>query len=212
MRLAQLARELKITTADATEYLAKKASIEVDGPNMKLEEESIQLLRDRYEKKPKTEDVASEDGDQKVEETEIEVITVSEEKKEEDTQDSPEAENQEPDDIAVDMDAELVSADKVSLAGLKIVDKIDLPEPPPSAPIEIDGVMYTKEELDAKRKAEREEKVKKRESRRAAQAKKKDFQRADYNEDFSQEKKKLKEEKDRERQKEKNEEKERKEH
>lgn len=51
--------------------------------------------------------------------------------------------------------AELVRTEHIVLEGPKVVGKIDLPPPPPVKMIEVDGVMYTKEELDKQKREKR---------------------------------------------------------
>ena len=148
MRLAQLARQLNEKTFTVREKLSEKFEIDFEkGPDTKLNDEHVEYIKDLLEPKPtapvqideskasdsviieeEKEDVVSEEqivvNDPIVElippliepviQSVGEVIGETKEIVDENT-------NKE--------DAELIKAPKIKLEGLKIIDKIDLPEP-----------------------------------------------------------------------------------
>ncbi len=146
MRLAQLARQLNEKTFTVREKLSEKFEIDFEkGPNTKLSDEHVAYIKELLEPKPTAPAQIEEVIDNEIIKEEIEDV-VSEEKSvvnEPVAEPSPPldepviqsvgeviGENKETiDEIPNQEDAELIKAPKVKLEGIKIIDKIDLPEP-----------------------------------------------------------------------------------
>jgi len=164
MRLGQLARKIKKTTAETGELISLEFNINLENnPNVKLLDEHTRFALEKFVLKKTEIPLAPKDN------PEIDVIPndVAEENPEislvlddslpaEDTIDEDEISENSKNKI------ETIRAKTIKLKGFTVVDKIDLPEPPQKEMIEIDGVMYDKEELKKQRIAERKMREEKR--------------------------------------------------
>jgi len=128
MRLGQLARKLALRPADIVDFLAEKNIRIADGTNARLENDHVKLIMKRFvpgwTETPEAEPV--------VEEEVILKESVPEELNSEELEteelDAPAANSvQEP--IQAEETIEVIRAPKIELSGLKVVGKIDLPEP-----------------------------------------------------------------------------------
>lgn len=174
MRLAQLARKLKVKPMDVQAFLqAQPGQTAGEGPNQKLDEEQIALIIGQYgplepevpeapaaetaeeatptASAPEPEPVAAPEPQEPAiaEETGTETETVAA-AEEESTH--PEPANEEEPVAEEDGSTEVIKAPKTTLEGIKLVGKIDLPEPPPPQQIEVDGVMMDKETYAERKK------------------------------------------------------------
>lgn len=144
MRLAQLARKIGITQGEIVEVLTKSGFHTQENGNTKLGEEEIDHLYAHYKIDTKT-DSDSEDN------VEIELDSTSSEEEEEgleqtaDIEDIPDPlqkddmgvsvedatpDEEEPSELhEQESEPEIIRAKKVKLEGIKVVGKIDLPEP-----------------------------------------------------------------------------------
>jgi len=183
MRLGQLARSLETTTTAIVDYLAESKIEIKDHPNVKLSDENEQMViaafgRPQAEEKPKpakeetplsettqnelTEEDASATHSQEPEATNVESETELQEKEtsiaepssEEKELESTEIVNEDSEPISEpEEEVEVIKAPKIELPGLKVVGKIDLPEPKPIAKEE------PEEEADPEPEAETAPKV-----------------------------------------------------
>ncbi len=141
MRLAQLARKIGITQGEIVEVLSKNGFQTAENGNTKLEQEEIDLLYNHYKIDPtvegddedttEIEPDTSEAQDQIKETSDVDEIAESSQKQDpEDTsehinvEESKTQESQDP-----EIEPEIIRAKKVKLEGIKVVGKIDLPEP-----------------------------------------------------------------------------------
>jgi len=172
MRLGQLARKLEVKSADIVSYLANEHKAEISAhPNSKVDDKLVSAVskhflvdkgdsianqvgaanKDTAETPIKTEKIKDLKVPKKVKEVNKVVSPKNkiDENGEEIINPAPEFEE------AIDYDnAEHIETIKPEeLAGLKVVDKIDLPPPPPPKMIEVDGVMMEESEFK-KKKAE----------------------------------------------------------
>lgn len=145
MRLGQLARNLEVTTTDIVNFLSEQQITVKDHPNVKLDEISEQQVIKAFsgattfnETPPSTAAVSEENKPEQEE-----VISIPTEVNEE-----PESTQEEPEEPEVTMEeepvnatakpttenvqeeeVEVIKAPKIELQGLKVVGKIELPEP-----------------------------------------------------------------------------------
>lgn len=156
MRLGQLARHLDTSINDITEYLATKGIEKNSHPNVKLNEEDeasviahfrpdlVEATVDEEVEDQPTPEAAESTSETEEETTSPEMaepLTESEETLLEDSENTPETSkspiaitaaelNSEDEDGEVEYtDFDVIKAPKVELPGLKVVGKIDLPEP-----------------------------------------------------------------------------------
>lgn len=139
MRLLQLARKLGVTQSDITEILLKN-NIQIEGSNAKIDEESVGLIMKHF---GKTDDTHPQEDTQEIEVAEKPEPT---EKVEEDitpkikvTPDVPKIEITEEEMAGGDeeqlantkkpTETEVIRAKKIKLEGIKVLGKIELPEP-----------------------------------------------------------------------------------
>ena len=141
MRLAQLARKFDIPKKDILDFLSSKGvSIESHG-NTKVDEEHIKLVEQKYgnrlpkegviegqvdtkkEKKNEREDTSISSSKAPVVEEEPKETPIDEEESPADSKEFTEENTQE-------KPIEVIRPKKVKLQGIKVVGKIDLPEPP----------------------------------------------------------------------------------
>ena len=195
MRLAQLARKIGITQGEIVETLSNKGfKIEENG-NTKLSQQELDLIFDHYnldvqndtsEKELATEDIEEDTSEAEseviIEETEhvedlpepqTEDVVASQEYISVEAEDKTELQQPEP---------EVIRAKKVKLEGIKVVGKIDLPEPVEPKQTEESVKEKTKDIKPKRRRNERRkqrkklsysEKVKKEEQKAEREKKKK---------------------------------------
>lgn len=151
MRLAQLARKLNVKPAEIRSLLEQKDGKAVDeNPNLKLTDKQVEYLNEKFSSKAE-EEVVAEIIEDKAETTELEKEAVAEEQ--------PQA------------PIELKITPPPAASGPKIIGKIDLPDTS-KIEVEVDGVVYSQEELDLKKKEEqkalRAQKAQQKEEKRKA--------------------------------------------
>lgn len=146
MRLGQLARKLEISPTQIINLLQSKEFSAVEGTNSKLSAEQISLVVKTFYKEPVTsEDVENEDNSSLTSEEEssrkeVDVVIEAAVQAEDVIETKSEIESAEAEEGAVapseeeeylesEPEPELIKAPKISLPGLKVVGKIDLPEP-----------------------------------------------------------------------------------
>lgn len=157
MRLGQLARQLEIKPAKIVSFLEKEKNITIKShPNCKVEDDFIEMITNHF--KPVTEEVVSTKEEAKV---------------------KPEAEPVEDKKTTEEAPAPIEHLETKKPAEpqeLKIIGKIDLPNKK-EIQVEVDGVVYDQETLDAKKKedlkVERERKALEKEEKRKADEEKK---------------------------------------
>lgn len=153
MRLGQLARKLSVRTSDLVEFLAaRNIQIETDS-NTRIEDEHVALIMNAYGQQQ--EEPVVEEPSAEVTQPEEPVTAEPESTPEAIPAESSEAENQ------PEVPVEVIRAPKVSLSGLKVIGKIDVPE----------RKRKTEEEL-AKEAEEREAEQRRREEKAREQRKK----------------------------------------
>lgn len=179
MRLSQLARKLGVTQNEINRILSDKG---IEGPltgNTKLEEKNVQLLYDHFgykeeehdevEALTETEEVPAPpvlpsdeqltDDTSSTNNTEADIQPIEEEvKKEPEPEQEPKVEvtAEEENKEAEKSEIEVIRAKKIKLEGIKVVGKIDLPEPPeklqPEAETEGEENTEVKEKEPVRRK------------------------------------------------------------
>lgn len=174
MRIGQLAKELNRTPNDLIDYLAEHADVSEDlHPNLKLADEYVHILIDRFGKRELKTDEALEIGNPSptIEENPKEESTSNEE--ENSTEEMPVAKEEESSEEEGPVEfergqevnpkiieqAETVEREKITLDGPKIIDKIEVPE-------EVEKRKQKKEEEAKKRAEEREQRKKEREKKK----------------------------------------------
>ena len=166
MRLGQLSRKLNIPTTEIGAIIADEFKVTIgEHPNIKLDDEHAEFIIGKFEK---TESESS-DPNPDVEKTgneEIDQPLITEEENENVVENEIpfEASTEEKEEI------ETIRVKAAKLEGLTVVDKIELPEPPPPEMVDIDGVMYDKAELKKQRIAERKEREAKKRKESARKA------------------------------------------
>lgn len=156
MRLGQLARKLEVKPADIVKYLEKENKTEMNShPNSKVEDGLIPAIEKHFgkaEEPVKTE--AKED------------VAPKAEAKTEEVKPDPAAETKAEDTVDMEKVEHIETVKPEKLTGPKVIDKIDLPPPPPPEMIEVDGVMMEKAEYRKKKAEERKAKQAEREQAR----------------------------------------------
>lgn len=176
MRLGQLARKLEVKSADIVSYLASEHKAEISAhPNSKVDDKLVPAISKHFKvvaddsmaeevnathkdlaetavKKEKVKELKAPKALKKA--NEVDEVTAPKNKIDENGEEiiNPAPEFEE----AIDYDnAEHIETVKPEeLAGLKVVDKIDLPPPPPPKMIEVDGVMIEESEFKNKKAEE----------------------------------------------------------
>ena len=128
MRLGQLARKLALRPGDIVDFLAESNIRIADGTNARLENDHVNLIMKRFvpgwTEAPEVEPEGEEEEilkESDPEELISEQITIED-------QDAPATDSvQEP--IQADETNEVIRAPKIELSGLKVIGKIELPEP-----------------------------------------------------------------------------------
>jgi len=124
MRLGQLARKLSLRPAEIVDFLAENNIVIVENTNVRLEKVQIDLVMKRF--MPDWVEVPEAIAEEEVEDI-IDVEPATEIMNSNDqTAKFPESEIQQADSSDA---GELIRAPKIELSGLKVVGKIDLPEP-----------------------------------------------------------------------------------
>lgn len=157
MRLGQLARQLETKPEKIVEFLEKEKNITVKShPNAKVEDELIEELTAQFKPVVKVETPTKTEKEvAKKEETPI--------KKEEE--------------IIIATPEHIETVKVAPVQQLKIIGKIDLPDKK-EIKIEVDGVVYDQETLDAKKKVELAANKEKKDEEKAAKKKADDVKRA----------------------------------
>jgi hypothetical protein len=136
MRLGQLARKLNLSPTDLINYLASNGIEAVEGPNTRLNDDQISLVAKQFNPDGKieiaptvVEEIAPAAPAPVVEEI---AVNVKLEIPTEEPIVADEVSTEEPDQLEK---SEVIKAPKVELAGLKVLGKIELPEPKKKEPI-----------------------------------------------------------------------------
>jgi len=170
MRLGQLSRKINVKPTDIIEYLDKDLKVKMNSHlNSKVEDQYVDLIISHFSEAvskttPKSEKETPAESKKEAPVKKAEKVS---EKKEKIIK--PEKEIEIVLEKTEEIEIETIKASAQKLDGLKVIGKIELPPPPPPEMIEIDGVMYDKQEVKKQRKEEKEEK----EQRRAQLQKKK---------------------------------------
>jgi hypothetical protein len=122
MRLGQLARKLALRPVEISEFLAQHQIQVPNDSNAKLEDQHVALILDKFSPATAEEVMSSPDEKENTSSAEPEVTTEIQ------PQESAEPENEE-------QKIELIKAPKIELSGLKVLGKIDLPEPKKKEPL-----------------------------------------------------------------------------
>ena len=125
MRLGQLARKLALRPAEIVDFLAENNIRISDGTNARIEKDQINLVMKRFV--PGWVEAPEAVTEVEVEEDVISIEPVSDGSVADD-QTSMAAESDEQRTTSIDTD-EVIRAPKIELSGLKVVGKIDLPDP-----------------------------------------------------------------------------------
>jgi hypothetical protein len=125
MRLGQLARKLALRPVEIIDFLAQHQIQVQNDSNAKLDDQHVELILGKFPPAPSEVRLPSMDESETIPGTEI---TVSPEP--EAAVQSVEPETQEP-----AQKIELIKAPKIELSGLKVLGKIDLPEPKKKEPL-----------------------------------------------------------------------------
>lgn len=167
MRLGQLARKLNMKPTEIANFLRKEMQISIDlDPNFRVDEDIIAKLEDQLQKTKIAQTVSLELQETPILETQNEILEVEipvqiEEKVELDAHSTPAIEQpieeiivtqpsnlkegvkvltlEEVKNYEIDENATVIRAPKVNLSGLKILGKIELPEPKKPTPVEIES-------------------------------------------------------------------------
>lgn len=122
MRLAQLARKLSIKQSEVIEFLATRQITVQDSSNARIEEEHMKIVVGHFAPALLEEISAQSAEEEKIESAEVPIEVVA----------TPQLEPIAPAEAVIennDQPTELIKAPKVELAGLKVLGKIELPEP-----------------------------------------------------------------------------------
>lgn len=158
MRLGQLSRKLNVSIPEIVTIVADEFGVTIgDHPNIKLDDSYVDYISNKFNKSDvviKTKEALDKEADLKPSD-DVETLveeSVNEVENEQEVEAIENSATEEP-----PKEIETIRAKAAKLEGLKVVDKIELPEPPPPVMVEIDGVMYDKAELKKQRIAERKE-------------------------------------------------------
>lgn len=128
MRLGQLARKLAVSPAEIIEYLAAN-NVEIENDtNTKLEAHSLALVTQRFGSALTDIAVEEEEKETEVDQPSVPETNVSEGVVADDTTETS------PETSSVEEKTDVIRAPKVELSGLKVLGKIDLPEPKKKEP------------------------------------------------------------------------------
>ncbi len=158
MRLGQLSRKINVKPTDIIDYLDKDLKVKMNSHlNSKVEDQYVDFIISHFSVNKKEEAVKSKDKEPHITEKE------ASEKKEKEVSEKKEKvkKTKTPAEIPLEKieedKIETIKASAQKLDGLKVIGKIELPPPPPPEMIEIDGVMYDKQEVKKQRKEEKEQ-------------------------------------------------------
>lgn len=187
MRLGQLARKLNMKPTEIANFLRKEMQISIDlDPNFRVDEDIIAKLEDQLQKTKIAQTVSLELQETPILETQNEILEEEipvqiEEKVELDAHSTPAIEQpieeiivpqpsnlkegvkvltlEEVKNYEIDENATVIRAPKVNLSGLKILGKIELPEPKKNTSTEVESstettILATEEKLVSARMAE----------------------------------------------------------
>lgn len=153
MRLGQLSRKLDISTSEIGTLLADEFGLTIgDHPNIKVDDDHAKFVIEKFQKNvaEKLDSIDEGEAINKEKYSSIENV-------ESNIDIDNEGEFLSDPDVEEKEEIETIRVKAAKLDGLTVVDKIELPEPPPPEMVEIDGVMYDKAELKKQRIAERKE-------------------------------------------------------
>lgn len=152
MRLSQIARKLGVTQTTITDLLVEKGYDAPKGGNAKLNEEEVTTLYKHFDitvftepevvKELEKENIVEEQVTEPVPATVEEPETEVEESADDNPKGDPAVESNS--DVEEKETVEVIRAKKVKLDGIKIVGKIDLPEPKPKKEPEEEEIKETK--------------------------------------------------------------------
>ncbi|UII31288.1 hypothetical protein LVD17_23635 [Fulvivirga ulvae] len=149
MRLVQLSRKLGITQSEIIKFLSKKGILNIEGSNAKIDDRALAVVMEHF---GKSSDITIENADEDSAEKPVQVKAVETKKTyhQEDKQTAIASDKQETEEI-VQAEAnlpdekpaqklaenrapepgevEVIRAKKIKLEGIKVLGKIDLPEP-----------------------------------------------------------------------------------
>jgi len=189
MRLGQLSRKLSIKPATIVEEIQSEFNETItEGLNTKIDDKFVSFFEEKYapviEKTPITEEVIEEKKEEETVSTpevneEAQVVVEEEATTETAIENNTEAtvkEEKEESNADAEEEIETIKAPIVKLEGIKIIDKIDLPEPKPQF-IEIDGVIVDKAEYKKSQEFKKKEEARKKRALRKENDLKKQMER-----------------------------------
>lgn len=158
MRIGQLARKLEISPSQIIDYL-EELGIEADkGVNTKLGEAGVDSVMKKFGKMPESvesEEVSDVPAEESID-TEEEPVEVMEEESEPEIEpvqeEEPEIETgqkEEKEEGKEEEEIEVIRPEKIKLQGLKVMGKIDLPEPKPKEEPKKEPAEETEKEIKA---------------------------------------------------------------
>jgi hypothetical protein len=122
MRLGQLARKLALRPAEIVEILSGHQIQVVDDPNVKLSADQLSLILQRFSPNLQSEILAEDRVQEQEKSVDEPIIEVS-------TSNAPEPATQATITEALPEKSDVIKAPKIELSGLKVLGKIDIPEP-----------------------------------------------------------------------------------
>jgi hypothetical protein len=162
MRLGQLSRKINVSYSEILDYMDKDLGVRLDASlNAKIDDPYIKQIISHFAPElPAVETVEIEEStliDQAEVSKEIDV-DIAEGVSEEAIIDEVLVEQEEVEEEVEEIKKSgTIKAKAEKLEGLTVIGKIELPPPPPPEMIEVDGVMYEKEEIKKQRKEEKEQ-------------------------------------------------------
>lgn len=165
MRLGQLSRKVDIKPLEILNYLKNEFDVELGSHlNTKVDDALAEKVIAKFATKESLVSEPEAKPAAEIEEAEPVVATVIDEIIEEVPEPIAEFDRDAEIDEATRLNAEVIKAPKVELAGPTVIGKIDLPPPLEEQMVEIDGVMISKKEIADRKKEERKQKREKREN------------------------------------------------
>lgn len=177
MRLGQLARKTNQKPQALIDFIKSEFKEEIGNHfNTKVKDEFLPRILAHFAPKPVEEETPVKEAVEEAPTTAPEVVTEELETpaagaepvmESEETEEAPTETEEEPAQMAPAVEAgtevsadtiakaEFIKTETTTLSGPKVVGKIDLPPPPPVKMVEVDGVMYSADELAQKRREER---------------------------------------------------------
>lgn len=126
MRLGQLARKLALRPVEITEFLAQHQIQVPNDSNAKLEDQHVALIVEKFSPAIAEEILSTLDEKENASNAESQIPTESQPQEQVAFSAEPETE---------EVKIELIKAPKIELSGLKVLGKIDLPEPKKKEPL-----------------------------------------------------------------------------